>query len=169
MKSGDHICVSRGGVYDHHGIYVNSRQIIHFSGGPFSDNKEALICYVTPKKFAKGGQIRVIEYNATERLKPRDAVARARGQLGRGGYDLLDRNCEHLATWCVTGSSVSEQVAEKSGWATGLVAGMAIFAAPFVLPEIALGALIAGALGVTAVIGPAIVREFAKHGSDFEG
>ena len=37
-------------------------------------------------------------------------VARARRRLGYRGYDLIDWNCEHFATWCVTGTAFSKQV-----------------------------------------------------------
>ena len=41
-------------------------------------------------------------------------MANAESRLGAGGYHLVRNNCEHLATWAATGSSVSKQV---RGWA----------------------------------------------------
>jgi hypothetical protein len=37
-------------------------------------------------------------------------VDRAYSLLHRGGYHVLKSNCEHLATWCVTGKWESPQV-----------------------------------------------------------
>ncbi len=37
-------------------------------------------------------------------------VERAASMIGRSGYDLFSNNCEHFATWCVTGEHSSAQV-----------------------------------------------------------
>ena len=39
-----------------------------------------------------------------------ETVRRARGELGKGGYDILCNNCEHFAIWCKTGLKESSQV-----------------------------------------------------------
>ena len=50
-----------------------------------------------------------------------ETVARARGELGKEGYNLVTNNCEHFAIWCKTGLQESSQVnqvldmIEKSG------------------------------------------------------
>jgi hypothetical protein len=44
------------------------------------------------------------------RLSPDEAAARAESMLGHPGYHLLWHNCEHFATWCVTGEYASDQV-----------------------------------------------------------
>jgi hypothetical protein len=37
-------------------------------------------------------------------------IARAESRLGEGNFHLLFNNCEHFASWCVTGISNSNQV-----------------------------------------------------------
>ena len=39
-----------------------------------------------------------------------ETVKRARGELGKGGYNLVCNNCEHFAIWCKTGLRESTQV-----------------------------------------------------------
>ena len=39
-----------------------------------------------------------------------ETVARARGELGKEGYNLVTNNCEHFAIWCKTGLQESSQV-----------------------------------------------------------
>ena len=39
-----------------------------------------------------------------------ETVARARGELGKEGYDIVCNNCEHFAVWCKTGLRESSQV-----------------------------------------------------------
>ncbi|MBR2207235.1 MAG: lecithin retinol acyltransferase family protein, partial [Synergistaceae bacterium] len=39
-----------------------------------------------------------------------ETVARARGELGKKGYNLVTNNCEHFAIWCKTGLQESSQV-----------------------------------------------------------
>jgi hypothetical protein len=43
------------------------------------------------------------------RLDREEAAARAERMLGSGDYDFLHNNCEHFATWCVTGKATSAQ------------------------------------------------------------
>lgn len=44
------------------------------------------------------------------RPTPTRWAARAASMIGRSGYDLFSNNCEHFATWCVTGEHSSAQV-----------------------------------------------------------
>lgn len=39
-----------------------------------------------------------------------EVAKRALGEVGKGGYHLLFKNCEHFAVWCATGVSESVQV-----------------------------------------------------------
>ena len=39
-----------------------------------------------------------------------ETVRRARGELGKEGYNLVCNNCEHFAVWCKTGLKESSQV-----------------------------------------------------------
>lgn len=41
---------------------------------------------------------------------PEETVRRAKSQIGKGKYNLLEYNCEHFAVWCKTGLAKSYQV-----------------------------------------------------------
>ena len=107
MARGDQIYVYRPflnleGVYEHHGIDCGDGSVIHYrkpsetiertSLGTFSQNQPI---YVQPY------EIRYI---------PETVIQRAESRLGECRYNLLLNNCEHFATWCVTGVSDSRQI-----------------------------------------------------------
>ncbi|RMF36904.1 MAG: hypothetical protein D6753_18570 [Planctomycetota bacterium] len=117
LQAGDHICVRarRGAVpYEHHGIYVGPDRVIHLcpragtrvairdSGEHFAVRSSSL------DSFARGATIRVIRH--PNGLDPQQVVATAESLLGVRGYDLLDGNCEHFATYCATGQWHSHQI-----------------------------------------------------------
>jgi Lecithin retinol acyltransferase len=107
MRPGDHICVDRGSYRDH-GIYISQEQVIHFSGGPLRDSKDYVICNTTLDEFAPGGWnswVGVVDYRGHPHSSYLEVIKRAKSQLGKHGSDLIDRNCEHFAEWCVTGGS----------------------------------------------------------------
>ena len=52
-----------------------------------------------------------------------ETVRRARGELGKGGYNLLCNNCEHFAIWCKTGLKESSQVNQAVDILLALSAG----------------------------------------------
>jgi hypothetical protein len=60
------------------------------------------------------------------RPNPDKVVARARSMLGQSGYDLIFNNCQHFATWCVTGEHHSAQVENVTSGAS--VASVGIIA-----------------------------------------
>ncbi|XP_052083693.1 uncharacterized protein LOC127721045 [Mytilus californianus] len=125
IQEGDHI-VFAGTVYDHHAI-VESKlpdkrfEIIEASNTFFGVvtgvffGKKAIIGKSTRLFNFATQNIRVIAY----RVRPftrKETVQRARnfvegdGTSGKYDYDLLDNNCEHFATYCVTGRKFSIQV-----------------------------------------------------------
>ena len=107
MARGDHVHVGRVG-YTHHGIDVGDGRVIHYSGEPGKSKVHATIRYATLEEFADGGEVKVRKYG--KRFSPDETVERAESKLGERDYHLLGRNCEHFATWCVTGRHTSEQV-----------------------------------------------------------
>ena len=62
MAKGDHIKVSRKGVYTHHGIDMGDGTVIHFSGEIADLGENATVERVSVEKFANGGKIKVVEY-----------------------------------------------------------------------------------------------------------
>jgi hypothetical protein len=106
MAYGDHIYVGRG-PHDHHGIDLGDGTVIHYHA-PNGTKSDSLVRLTTLDTFAKGGAVEIRAYG----IQPDSGavVARARSMLGQSGYDLVFNNCEHFATWCVTGERSSAQV-----------------------------------------------------------
>jgi Lecithin retinol acyltransferase len=107
MAYGDHIYVERLGVYTHDGVDVGDGFVIH-RGSIDGTKSGALISKTTIAEFSDGATVQIKLYGT--RLSPDEAVARAESMLGEPGYHVLWHNCEHFATWCVTGEYVSDQV-----------------------------------------------------------
>ena len=115
-RFGDIVRVLAGQFY-HYGIYVNDAEIIQF--GPTPDARHSLldadirVCTSDVADFLKGGFLEVASLSLAERLKaakPQEIVERARRQIGSGGYDILNNNCEHFVNECTFGKKASEQV-----------------------------------------------------------
>jgi Lecithin retinol acyltransferase len=104
-------------VYSHHGIDRGDGTVIDF-GGQGGGKRTAVIRHVTLDEFAQEAPVRTRAYGKQHR--PEAVVARAVSMIGRSGYDLFSNNCEHFATWCITGEHNSAQV--EAVWsAAGLV------------------------------------------------
>lgn len=106
MARGDHIKVRRRG-YTHHGVDLGDGRVIHYSGlaeslagGPVE--------VISHDNFADGRELEVVHHR--QRLDPDEAVERARSRVGEDRYNVVLRNCEHFATWAVTGRERSTQV-----------------------------------------------------------
>ena len=115
-RFGDIVRVEAGQFY-HYGIYVSDAEIIQF--GPTPDARHSLldrdIRVITSDVagFLKGGFMEVASFSLSEKLKaaqPKEVVERARREIGTGGYDVLNNNCEHFVNGCVFGQKSSEQV-----------------------------------------------------------
>lgn len=137
MKAGDHIYIRRPTGYTHHGVYMGDGTVVHFSGEP--GNKRGAMIRRDPLDFFRcDGVIRVREYD--NRLPVEKVLDRAERMVGTTGYNLLFNNCEHFATWCVTGKATCAQV--RTATSTGAVGGSATVGA-------------AGGIGVVAAVGEA--------------
>jgi Lecithin retinol acyltransferase len=112
-----------GFVFEHHGIIsafnrsdgAGSVQVIHFCGPGGSSDDDSGICIreTSLKGFVGGGVDPTVVHAVTSYL-PEKVVRRARSQIGKRGYQLPVRNCEHFASWCYTGQAYSQQVMEVS-------------------------------------------------------
>lgn len=98
-QPGDHVRVSRG-LYSHHAIYVGNGWLIEFGSGFLG----VVVAYVEWQAFSRGSNVELVGCGGWV------AAARAKSRLGMGGFDLISRNCEHFANWCVTGQWESSQV-----------------------------------------------------------
>ncbi|WML91418.1 lecithin retinol acyltransferase family protein [Thiothrix lacustris] len=117
---GDHLISSRLG-YTHHGIYIGSGKVIHYSG--LADGlASGAIEETTLVAFSRGR-----EYSVKTYINPRFTglivAQRAKSRLGEDKYDVFSNNCEHFCGWCINDEHRSEQVDHaKSATTNGLVA-----------------------------------------------
>lgn len=107
LPVGAHLVSPRWG-YLHHGIYAGHGRVIHYAGfnrplsrGPIEE--------VSFDRFAQGRAVHRRPW-AEPRFSGDAVVERARSRLGESRYRFWTNNCEHLATWCVSGQSRSAQV-----------------------------------------------------------
>jgi hypothetical protein len=153
MARGDHIYVDRG-PYTHHGIDLGDGNVIDFAGADGTKSKSsAVIRQTTLENFADGGTVQIRPYRV--RFEGDRIVALAQSKLGGSGYDLFGNNCEHFATWCVTGEHSSDQVETV---ATGVrVVGVAV------VPQVGVD-IVVGVGGATALSAPNLMSGLATIG-----
>lgn len=107
MNIGDHLVSTRIG-YSHHGIYIGSDQVIHYSGFA-NDISNGEIEIASLAEFSRGNNVSVKEH-LIRRYAPDESVSRAYSRLGEDWYNVLLNNCEHFVTWCIMGFHSSSQV-----------------------------------------------------------
>ena len=152
IQAGDHI-VYAGRVYDHHAIVISvapsvkephnekkrqvtvvhaSNTIVGISAGitKFFGGKAKIMRAVQEVDFQKTKTLVVKYFN--NQYTPEQIVERAiheQENLGTDAakfqYNLFENNCEHFATWCVTGQKLSVQVGKfrmtiNMAWSIGL-------------------------------------------------
>ena len=157
MAVGDHIYVCRG-VYTHHGVDMGEGWVIHFASED-GTKSGALIRWATIEEFAGAAEVKVQVYGA--RLEANQAVERARSMLGQSGYDLFANNCEHFATWCVTGGHSSPQVERAA-------AGVGVVGVGAVVPSLGVG-LVTTLGEAAAMSGPNLMSGLATVGGTVVG
>ncbi|CAC5361793.1 unnamed protein product [Mytilus coruscus] len=134
INQGDHIILSRS-FYDHHAIVIriippeddNSQQIslelIHQTNSAMGAVRDSILRAGTLAKLKRKTEIVNLKtdivmickyWGSIKPRSPREVVKRAIGAL-RGAkeefrYDVFDNNCEHFASWCVTGRRLSIQI-----------------------------------------------------------
>ena len=111
MQKGDIIFVSvarkAGFGPRHYGVYDGVSGVYHFNGETINN---VYIQHSPIEEFAQGGRVK-IDDQYIKRFAPADVIKSAANAVGSefGGFNLLDNNCEHFATWCVTGKRQSMQ------------------------------------------------------------
>ncbi|MBI1843065.1 MAG: lecithin retinol acyltransferase family protein [Actinobacteria bacterium] len=121
---GEHVYVKRRG-YTHHGVEVDGREVIHFTGTP-GNKRGAMIRRTTLQEFTgPRGKLRYRRYG--QQFSADLVVERAESKLGRSGYSLFSNTCEHFATWCVHDRTASALVygAKATGAVTTATAAVA--------------------------------------------
>ncbi len=118
MARGDHFFVwRRFGVvpFQHHAIDLGDGDVIHFSdgsggaAGPAADMSQFVVSRISLQALTQGTQPIHLVRHGKPQGSADETIARAESQLDRRGYHLFHDNCEHFATWCVTGKSLSVQ------------------------------------------------------------
>ncbi len=112
---GDHLRVWRG-YFWHHGIYVGDDRVVQFGAGiwhklhscieevPLRDFRQRGRVEIVPKHQKWPGLWGAAQWELPSALPPEEIVRRARWLAARrfvGTYNLLGRNCESVALWCV--------------------------------------------------------------------
>jgi hypothetical protein len=149
VQRGDHIYVARGlgpVRYTHHGIAISPYQAIHFDAGP----ARATVRYVWLTDFARGRDVKV-RVHRDAKFAPDEVVQRAQSQLGKADVQLLGRNGEHFAAWCVTDQSEGDEVELRwSMVAAAVCVSAAVAIAPIGAPAVAEAIVVAGVAGAAA-------------------
>jgi hypothetical protein len=167
MARGDHVYVRRNtyrgvsvgwNLYVHHAVDVGDGTVIEYVSGTRA-KRDSVITRRSLADFAQGGRLEIRHYG--NRLDPDETVRRAESWLGKGGYDFFTNNCEHFATWCVTGSPASAQI--ENGVATATLVGTTTIAP-------SAGVELVGNLGTAAVrSGPNLMSGLARVGGTAVG
>lgn len=124
MGVGDHLVVNRGG-YTHHGVDLGDGTVIHFNGEP-ATKIDATIRRSSRWQFSLGNAVSI----CARPTDPRPAVERAKASQGINGYNLLGSNCEHFASWAVSGVATSAQVRELAREAHAALGRSVLSASP---------------------------------------
>ena len=143
IQAGDHVVFS-GAVYDHHGIIISKLddgetfEILEATNtaskatlGISKLGRKAKIQSSFKKLDFERQKICIIEYGK-KRFSRKKTVQHAlnfynsKDQSDSYKYDLFENNCEHFATFCVTGQNFSVQVTKlkltwKLFWSSGFV------------------------------------------------
>lgn len=110
LTAGSHIKTSRSG-YSHHGIYCGNGKVIHYSGFAQALKKGALEVTTLERFLGSETKCYIVQYPSHKLMYSKsEIVVRAFSRLGENSYNLAFNNCEHFATWCVTGKNESKQV-----------------------------------------------------------
>lgn len=121
LLAGDHLVSSRLG-YNHHGLYLGSGRVVHYSGKSGS----GLIGKIeeTSLELFDGNHGYVVKDRNNRIFSRERTVERARSRLGEGDYCTLSNNCEHFVNWCITGEHDSEQVNRGASGAVSVVSAV---------------------------------------------
>ena len=110
LRLGTHLKVKRTG-YTHHGIYVGNGNVVHYSGFAEMFKKGKIELTSIDDFMGDAGDLYRVKYPTHCEVYSDDEICeRALSRLSENNYNLVTNNCEHFATWCVTGVERSEQV-----------------------------------------------------------
>lgn len=118
LQRGDHVYTYRTVVnaYTHHGIYVGDGMLVHYAGLSRNGTGSS-ICLGLGEFRSENGEERKIyiaKYKPDARYSREEIVKRAMSRLGEDDYSVIFNNCEHFASWCVTGIETCYQLGDKN-------------------------------------------------------
>lgn len=129
LKKGDLVEFPRKG-YSHWAVYVGNGQVVHLTiadGAGSSDLSNPDLASPSGVLYSKGvvkkenlldvaGASKAKKNNSKDSryqyLSQEEIVSNALGEVGtktQDGYNVLEKNCEHFASWCRYGEAVSDQ------------------------------------------------------------
>lgn len=175
LRLGTHLKVSRG-IYSHHGIYVGNGNVVHYSGFAEMFKKGKIELTSIDDFMGEAKDLFRVKYSSKCAVFSDDEICeRALSRLNENNYSLVTNNCEHFATWCVTGVERSDQVEAVKELTTTVVVTANVMKAlhmlyaatavstPIVLaggatlPTVIGGSTIAGSSTTAALVGSASV------------
>jgi hypothetical protein len=155
-KIGSHLTTPRKG-YTHHGIYIGSGKVIHYSG--LADGLESGPVEVTDlKTFSSGNGFSVKTYKNS--FSSEEIVRRAKSRLGESTYSVFNNNCEHFCLWCILENHTSPQV-DKATWVSAPSIGTII--------GLAARGAVAASGSVAGLSGAGVMSGLASTGAFFGG
>jgi Lecithin retinol acyltransferase len=149
MARGDHLQASRDLGYHHDGIDLGDGSVVHLAGEPLGSKNSARVRIDSIDVFCGDGIITIRPYS--EMANPDQTIARAMSKIDDAAYDLVFNNCEHFATWCVTGRHDSDQVTMVAS--AGAIVGTTSVAAVMGADAIASVGIVAGMSGAGIMSG----------------
>src|SRR5664279_1541976 len=167
MARGDHLYVCRDTfkgmrvgrtLYTHHAIDMGDGTVIEYVSHTGA-KQDSLIVRRPFDDFAQSGRVEVRGYG--RRFDAETAATRAESMLGTAGYEFFTNNCEHFASWCMTGQPLSSQI--ENG-----MAGAGLATTTAVAP--AVGVELVGHFGSAAVrSGPNLMSGLSAIGGSAVG
>lgn len=119
---GKYVHIQRG---RHHGILdPNTGMVSDLWGRDKSNSRHVIRPF---EEFADGGYVRS-NRNAIPSRPDREVEACIVAHYGKGGYDLINNNCEHYVNKCMYGITQSYQVNTIAGLLVfGAIIGLALY------------------------------------------
>ena len=125
LQPGDHIRVKRKRrFYTHHAIYMGDGEVIHVTGS-IREKTDPEVKKTDLQRFLKGGTLKRREYK--ERLPASETIRIAERHISDKSYSMIWNNCEHFATYCVTGKKKSRQVKRTLSGLSTIATGVMVY------------------------------------------
>jgi Lecithin retinol acyltransferase len=120
IEHGAHLVADRT-FYTHHGIYLGGGEVVHFAPDDGGQWRKKSVRRTSFREFWRGAKlIYVRQYREDGNLLSKEQTCDRAEKIAKASregkfkeYDLLESNCEHLATYCKIGVSRSRQIEER--------------------------------------------------------